>query len=658
MNFILSTLLIFLLSILFFVMGHREKILPSIYFDINVVSIVFVSFGYLFKNPHRKLFTYLFLIFITVLFCFSTFQNIIDFPTNSIINRNSIRFFHYGTLLGLILLARRYPNSLLLYTGYAFIIHTNYFQVSEAKGIYLIPLAILALLNQKVEFTKSQNTIFSIFSIYILSLLFLYDYNRNQEIVLIFYLVLVSLFLLIVHALDKEEKKVLMWVLFIQYIIQFTFFNIYILILWISTSEFPSFPLVFLFFPTSLLAIYSLLAILTSVYNLITSKYILIKVLSIYLLIISSAMLYVSHSITSILSLMFGIISLLLMQNFVVNFYHRNKRLFYLLIFLLLSFSTATLVLIFNMESKLYSFLVRIDIWKYYLSMTFHKHPFLGFGSIPEWKLFYVKPSLNLSPEINQIHEYISSFNSFPPAHSFYIEWFASFGCVGLLILIFNASFYFKEIFKKMKIGLLELSNHHKFAIVTLIIFSIHGISDFHLLENQVTIAFLLFLSFLYDSKSKTNQKSSMSIYNFVFMIFFFMASIWITIQSIELVRFRRAISKDYIFHNLKIIESKYGNKKLSIPNLQETNTLTFYPKDINYNIWKIITTIDSGKNSVEKKKQIEDEIQSCYLEFSNHPYCIQASMYYSKKMDHSINLNLYKEILDYSDFFQGKKYE
>lgn len=52
-----------------------------------------------------------------------------------------------------------------------------------------------------------------------------------------------------------------------------------------------------------------------------------------------------------------------------------------------------------------------------------------------------------------------------------------------------------------------------------------------------------------------------------------------------------------------------------------------FFPKDINYSVWKIITSIDSDIGSSTNKKQIEDQLKSCFLDFSNHPYCIQASM-------------------------------
>ena len=83
-----------------------------------------------------------------------------------------------------------------------------------------------------------------------------------------------------------------------------------------------------------------------------------------------------------------------------------------------------------------------------------------------------------------------------------------------------------------------------------------------------------------------------------------------------------------------------------------------FFPKDINYSVWKIITSIDSDIGSSTNKKQIEDQLKSCFLDFSNHPYCIQASIYYSKKLDNSTNLNLYIEILKISDYFHGNKYQ
>jgi O-antigen ligase len=655
MKYIVSSIIIFLLSILFFVLGYREKILPSIFFDLNLVSISLVTIGYVFKNPNKKLYTYFYLLFITIIISFSTFQNIIDFPTNTIINRNSIRFFHYGTILGLIFLARRFPDSIILYTGYVFIIHTNYFQVSEAKGIYLIPLAVLAILNSESEFSKIQNKLFFIFSVYIISILFLYDYNRNQEIVLVLYLVLSVLFVLIVNLLKEIEKKILLKILFFQYLVQFTFFIFYIVIQWKTTSVFPTFPLVFLYFPTSLLAIYSLLAILTSVYNLIQDENIYFKILSIYLLIIASVMLYISHSITSILSLSLGMIFLFLMQDFIIKYYYKNRFIFYFLSTSIIILAGGMIFIVFSNETKLNSFIVRIDIWKYYLSMTFQNHPFIGFGSIPEWKLFYEKPEENLLKNIQQIVNYIDSFESFPPAHSFYIEWYASFGLLGFFILLYNSFYYFTEIIKKIKNGVFNLSQNHKFAITTLIIFSIHGISDFHLLENQVTIAFIFILSFIYDAEEYSTVKT-FSI-NKVFIFIFLLLSLWITIQSIELVRFRRLISKNYTFHNLKIIESKYGDKKLSIKNLRESDFIPFYPKDINYEVWKIVTLIDSDNLTPEKRNHLDNLLSSCFKNFSNHPFCIQSSIQYSKKINDSNNLNLYKDILENYDYFHGKKY-
>ncbi len=656
MKYIVSSVIIFLLSILFFVLGYREKILPSIFYDINVASIFMVTIGYVFKNPNKKLYTYYYLLFITIIVSFSTFQNIIDFPTNTIINRNSIRFFHYGTILGLIFLARRFPNSIILYTGYVFIIHTNYFHVSEAKGIYLIPLAILAILNSKAEFSKTQNKLFLIFSVYIIAILFLYDYKRNQEIVLVLYLVLSVFFILIVILLNEMEKKILLKILFVQYLVQFTFFIFYIFIQWNATSEFPTFPLVFLYFPTSLLAIYSLLAILTAIYNLIQDENIFFKVLSIYLLIIASVMLYISHSITSILSLSLGMIFLFLMQGFIIKYYYKNKVIFYFFASSIILLAGCMIFIVFNNESKLNSFIVRIDIWKYYLSMTFQKHPFIGFGSIPEWKLFYEKPDENLLQSIQQIIIYIDSFEAFPPAHSFYIEWYASFGLLGLFIFFYNTFYYFVEVIKKVKNGVFNLSQNHKFALTTLIIFSIHGISDFHLLENQFTIAFILLLSFIYDSETKINSLQPYLI-NKIFIFIFLVLSLWITIQSIELVRFRRLISKNYTFHNLKIIESKYGDKKLSMNKLRESDFIPFYPKDINYEVWKIITLIDSDNLTPEKKSHLDSLISSCYKYFSNHPFCIQSSIQYSEKINDSNNLNLYKDILENYDYFHGKKY-
>ena len=153
---------------------------------------------------------------------------------------------------------------------------------------------------------------------------------------------------------------------------------------------------------------------------------------------------------------------------------------------------------------------------------------------------------------------------------------------------------------KKVKNGVFNLSQNHKFALTTLIIFSIHGISDFHLLENQVTIAFILILSFIYDTETKVISLQPYLI-NKVFIFIFLVLSLWITIQSIELVRFRRLISKNYTFHNLKIVESKYGDKKLSMNNLRESDFIPFYPKDINYEVWKIITFIDSDNLTPEK---------------------------------------------------------
>jgi O-antigen ligase len=155
------------------------------------------------------------------------------------------------------------------------------------------------------------------------------------------------------------------------------------------------------------LAIYSLLAILTAIYNLIQDENIFFKVLSIYLLIIASVMLYISHSITSILSLSLGMIFLFLMQGFIIKYYYKNKVIFYFLASSIILLAGCMIFIIFNNESKLNSFIVRIDIWKYYLSMTFQKHPFIGFGSIPEWKLFYEKPDENLLQSIQQIIIYM-----------------------------------------------------------------------------------------------------------------------------------------------------------------------------------------------------------------------------------------------------------
>jgi O-antigen ligase len=469
--------------------------------------------------------------------------------------------------------------------------------------------------------------------------------------------VLSVFFILIINLLKEIEKKILLKILFIQYLVQFTFFIFYIVIQWITTSEFPSFPLVFLYFPTSLLAIYSLLAILTATYNLIQDENIFFKVLSIYLLVIASVMLYISHSITSILSLSLGMTFLFLMQSFIIKYYYNNKVIFYFIASSIICVAGCMIFFVFSNESKLNSFIIRIDIWKYYLSMTFQNHPFVGFGSIPEWKLFYEKPNENLLKDIQQIVTYIDSFESFPPAHSFYIEWFASFGLLGLFIFIYNTFFYFKEIVKKIRNGILNLSQNHKFAITTLIIFSIHGISDFHLLENQVTITFIFILSFIYNNEENKNYLQPYLI-NKIFIFIFLFLSLWITIQSIELVRFRRLISKNYTFHNLKIIESKYGDKKVSIKNLDESNFLPFFPKDINYEVWKIITLIDSDNLTPEKKIHLDNLLSSCFTYFSNHPFCIQSSIQYSKKINDSNNLDLYKNILENYDYFHGKKYQ
>lgn len=130
---------------------------------------------------------------------------------------------------------------------------------------------------------------------------------------------------------------------------------------------------------------------------------------------------------------------------------------------------------IFNLGSTA----VRLSIWGFYIINTLQESPMFGFGLYPENKIPF-DSAFNIKNEsLHYIKDYIVNFDSFPLAHNLYVQFFGSFGIVGLL-LVFGVLFYC--LFQK-RINLANIIKNNQLVSLVLFVWMFHELYDFNSLE-------------------------------------------------------------------------------------------------------------------------------------------------------------------------------
>ncbi|GBF41383.1 hypothetical protein LPTSP2_06550 [Leptospira ellinghausenii] len=153
---------------------------------------------------------------------------------------------------------------------------------------------------------------------------------------------------------------------------------------------------------------------------------------------------------------------------------------------LLYSFTTIIVVVgfafLFFTEKSIFnlgSTAVRLSIWGFYIINTLQESPMFGFGLYPENKIPF-DSAFNIKNEsLHYIKDYIVNFDSFPLAHNLYVQFFGSFGIVGLL-LVFGVLFYC--LFQK-RINLANIIKNNQLVSLVLFVWMLHELYDFNSLE-------------------------------------------------------------------------------------------------------------------------------------------------------------------------------
>lgn len=167
---------------------------------------------------------------------------------------------------------------------------------------------------------------------------------------------------------------------------------------------------------------------------------------------------------------------LLLIMRIFHGFRNLSQHPFRKFTFLLLCLSTGIVFLFLYSNPKsldLQSLAVRYSIWFFHIQQTWLHSPWFGFGPLPE-NVLYFQQNATLDPVfLQRIRDYLDTFHSYPQAHNVFVEWFSSYGLVGLLLLILGLSIALKKL-------------KSKWFFLGFFVLLFHGSFDLNLLEPPI----------------------------------------------------------------------------------------------------------------------------------------------------------------------------
>lgn len=540
--------------------------------NFSLLSFIFLSILYIFRNKRkRSIPDYLFYLLGGIIILFLSYSAIVSFPTNDIINRNFFRVLHYSILLGyIIIFIRSADRSYLIPASYLIVIHSLFFMLNDYRAIYLFPFLLIALLIEKNSKINISNSNISwggigvfLYFISIIATIIHTSPASIQEFRGYSLLVTMIPIILVFKNLPRYYKIKILYLIVAIFFFQAIIFNgnIFRDILRMGSIN-PQGTMVGL--PVSTIGSLGSLGLIVSFVFILypkTTKALLSTGSLLFL--VSLVLLYFSFSRTSLLaSLITFFIILMLAHKKELHKIIRSKIVWAFFI-LLIGISA---IAFFQKSFQLTTMHVRFSLWDFHLKSVLNFSPILGLGIEPEWRMVYKFPNGLHAGTFKDIKEYIEFFQSFPNAHSFYVQIFSSFGFVGFsffLLLLISVLKQCYSIFTKKSASLPE------FVFIAVFFgISLHELTDFSSLDHQILFPSIAILSMFYHSP-KIFARSFLSKINFGILLIA-VGFVLISILEINLIKIHKVdLKSKYTANNLLFLKknnSKENQIQWSLP--------------------------------------------------------------------------------------------
>ncbi|MCW7509233.1 O-antigen ligase family protein [Leptospira levettii] len=286
---------------------------------------------------------------------------------------------------------------------------------------------------------------------------------------------------------------------------------------------------------------------------------------------------------------------------------------------------------IFNLGSTA----VRLSIWGFYIINTLQENPFFGFGLYPENKIPF-DSAFNLKSEsLHYIKDYIINFDSFPLAHNLYVQFFGSFGILGLFLVL---GLFFYCLIQK-RINLANVFKNNQLVSIVLFVWMLHELYDFNSLEISnlfvlVGISAILILKKQDVLVEKQNQISGKRFSFIVIAIFLIIVSFRFSYVDHFTLKFARKV----IPHNFEFYlprKDSVAKFNQSMPEFSLTDYFFFGNKFFFYNL--------AAKDDLESNLK---HLNYCF-ELQNYP-----AICYSKLIQFQSKENYFPTLIPLFQYF------